>query len=164
MPKLPAHLLSASMCMLVAACSGASSTPETNGTDDPLAGASGANTPAGAKAPAKGASSPGATPAPAPAPAPPAADPNAPGTAGQPGRISVDEHCCYGAKYFRCPSTAACFGGFDIDACEAKCKDADDACFDACGAAADAAGAPKGCDATVAPPAGVDCANGAIDL
>jgi hypothetical protein len=80
---------------------------------------------------------------------------------GHPGRVSVDEHCCYGTTYFRCPNATACFGGFDLGACLSSC--ADGACEDACSASADAAGAPKGCRVT-APPVGVDCTNGSIEV
>jgi hypothetical protein len=152
-------LVAAGWMLALVACSGATSTPETQGADPPSAGA----------ADAKGGAPGGGTPsksAPAPKPgtdAPATPDPNAAGAAGQPGRLSVDEHCCYGATYFRCPSTAACFGGFDIDACIDACVDLDDACLDACAAKEAAAGAPKGCQ-SLAPPAGVDCANGWIDL
>ncbi len=151
--------------LALAACSGATSTPETSGTDDPIKGAGETGAPAAGKSAAKGSptQAPGAsTPAATPDPATP--DPAIPpaGTDGQPGRISVNEHCCYGATYFKCPNAAACFGGFDAEACLAKCG-GNDACADACSAQEDAAGAPKGCQ-TMAPPKGVDCANGSINL
>lgn len=166
MNKLLGLTVTASMLVVVAACSGATPTPETAGTDEPIKGASNSTSsaPAGGT-PAKGAPSqaPGSsTPAAPPDPALP--DPTQAGTDGQPGRVSVNEHCCYGAMYFRCPSTAACFGGFDFDACLAKCAEGDDACSDACSDKEDAAGAPKGCQANVTPPPGVDCANASIDL
>ena len=162
MNKLVGLTVTGFMLALVA-CSGATSTPETSGTDDPIKGAGETRAPA-AKSPAKD------SPAPAPGAVPPAATPDpatpdpagTPGTDGQPGRISVNEHCCYGATYFKCPSASACFGGFDAQACLAKCGGSD-ACADACSAQEDAAGAPKGCQ-TMAPPKGVDCANGSINL
>ena len=86
------------------------------------------------------------------------------GQDGQPGRVSVNEHCCYGAVYYKCPSSAACFGGFDVDACLALCSDSDDVCSDACFDKMGLAGAPKGCQSNVTPPKGVDCPNGSISL
>ena len=104
------------------------------------------------------------TPAQPGTPAKPA-DPAAPaGQDGQPGRISSNEHCCYGGTYYKCPSSAACFGGFDINACLAVCAGPSDPCFDACFEKLDKAGAPKGCQTGVTPPKGVDCANGSINL
>lgn len=87
----------------------------------------------------------------------------APGDDGAPGenggnRIGAGEHCCFNGKYLRCPDTTACFGGFDVNDCLSKCADFD--CFQQCTDKLDAAGAPKGCDANAAPPAGIDCANG----
>ena len=151
-------------CMLaLVACSGAKSTPEIGGTDDAVKGAGETtNAPAPGKSSAKDAPTP-APPAATPDPGATPDDANATGTDGQPGRISVNEHCCYGATYFKCPNTAACFGGFDADACLARCADGDNACADACAAKEDAAGAPKGCQ-TVKPPKGIDCANGSITL
>lgn len=90
-------------------------------------------------------------------------DPGGVGEPGQPGRVSVNEHCCYGGKYFRCPNSAACFGGFDINACLSTCAGPQNPCFDACFDKLDAAGPPKGCQAT-AEPKGVDCANGSINI
>ena len=128
--------------LALAACSGASSTPETIGTDDPIKGAGETRAPAAAKSPAKDSASLAAgagTPATTPDPVIPPA--GTPGTDGQPGRISVNEHCCYGATYFKCPNAVACFGGFDGEACLAKCG-GNDARADACSAQEDAAGAP----------------------
>lgn len=86
-----------------------------------------------------------------------------PGEAGQPGRVSVNEHCCYNATYYRCPNSAACFGGFDIDACLSTCSGPSDPCFDTCFDKLSSAAAPKGCTITAAPK-GVDCAKGQISL
>ena len=157
-------LTAAGFMLVLVACSGSTTTPETGGTEDPVQGAGDTKgAPAAGKTSAKDAppAAPG-TPAATPAPASP--DGNQTGTDGQPGRISVNEHCCYGATYFRCPNAVACLGGFDADACVAACADGDDACADACAVKEDAAGAPKGCQANVTPPKGVDCANGSIDL
>jgi hypothetical protein len=85
-----------------------------------------------------------------------------PGEDGQPGRVAVNEHCCYGGTYYKCPSTAACFGGFDINACLDQCPGPFDPCFDACFDKLSNAGPPKGCQTTAAP-AGVDCKNGKIN-
>lgn len=157
MTKIIGLTATGTMLLLVAACSGATSTPETD--PSPTSGTPASTTGAkDAPATAPGAGTPSSTPAPA------TPDPSQTGTDGQPGRLSVNEHCCYGAKYFRCPNSAACFGGFDIDACLGGCADDDDACSDACSAKQDAVGAPKGCQANVTPPAGVDCATGSIDL
>ena len=82
---------------------------------------------------------------------------------GQPGRVSVNEHCCYGGTYFKCPSTSACFGGFDINACLSTCPGPFDPCFNECFDQLSNAPAPKGCQTTT-PPAGVDCANGNINI
>lgn len=86
-----------------------------------------------------------------------------PGASGQPGRVSVNEHCCYNATYYKCPNSAACFGGFDINACLSTCSGPSDPCFDACFDKLSSAGAPKGCAMTTAPK-GVDCAKGEISL
>jgi hypothetical protein len=85
------------------------------------------------------------------------------GENGQVGRVSVNEHCCFAGKYQRCPNSNACFGGFDINACLQGCSPFDP-CFDECFDKMDKAGPPKGCDANAQPPAGVDCANGQINL
>ena len=145
--------------LALVACSGASTPPELGQAPD--APITDAKTPAKADAPAS-------TPQPetpakksADEPAPPAPDaPVEPGAAGS--RISVNEHCCFGGKYFNCPNTAACFGGFDVQACLSKCTDT--ACFDACEQKLDTAGAPKGCNGNATPPKGVDCATGEIHI
>ncbi len=97
---------------------------------------------------------------------PKADDPGEDGEAGedgQAGRIAVNQHCCYGGKYFSCPNETACFGGVDVDACLATCGAKLD-CFDKCFEQLDNAPAPKGCRSDVKPPPGVDCANGQINL
>lgn len=158
------RLAAAGLTLALVACSGATSSPEIRGTEDPVKGAGGTTSaPTPGTSTAKDAPTPASgTPTGTPGPAAPPADANA-GTDDEPGRISVNEHCCYGATYFKCPSTAACFGGFDATACVAACGGGDDACADACAAKEEAAGAPKGCQ-TLAPPKGVDCANGSIQL
>lgn len=85
------------------------------------------------------------------------------GQDGNVGRVSSGPHCCFDGKYLECPSAAACWGGFDVDACISGCADTDDACFDACIDKLGSASAPAGCQSKAAP-AGVDCANGRIDL
>jgi len=176
---------------LVAACSGAAPAPLGGGDSDVVDDSEGkATLPPGTstKTPPKGSDgktetppagvtppgTPGADPAQPGQPGQPGepgqpgqpgqpGEPGQPGQAGQAGRISVNEHCCYGGAYFRCPSAAACFGGFDVNACLDQCAGPQDPCFDACFDKLDAAGPPKGCQ-SVAPPNGVDCANGSINL
>lgn len=111
----------------------------------------------------------------APTSSPPPASPTTPGTGAAPGadgadgangnagRMSSGLHCCFESKYLECPTPAACWGGFDVDACIAACDPSDVACIGACVDKLDAAGAPVGCQSK-APPAGVDCANGQIDI
>ncbi len=81
---------------------------------------------------------------------------------GQPGRVSVNEHCCYGGTYYKCPSSNACFGGFDIGACLDTCASPFEPCWDECFDKLSNAGPPAGCQQT-AEPAGIDCANGKIN-
>lgn len=90
-------------------------------------------------------------------------NPGGNGEDGEVGRVSVNEHCCFAGKYQRCPSSNACFGGFDIDACLQNCNPLDP-CFDECFDKMDKAGPPKGCDANAQPPPGVDCAKGQINI
>jgi len=90
-------------------------------------------------------------------------DPGQPGEPGQAGRVSVNEHCCYGGAYYKCPNSAACFGGFDVNSCLQGCSPFDP-CWDECFDKLSNAGAPKGCQANANPPAGVDCANGNINI
>lgn len=85
------------------------------------------------------------------------------GDNGEGNRVSVGEHCCFNGRYLKCPDANACFGGFDINACLQACNPLDP-CFEACFDKLNKASAPKGCDANAAPPPGVDCANGQIDL
>ncbi len=148
---------------------GGTTTPGTN-ADKGKGGTTGGNTTPGAKpgdkpggkgTPSGNPGTPGTPGNPGDPPDP--NDPGVPGQNGQPGRVAVNEHCCFGGKYFKCPDVNACLGGFDLDACLANCN-AGDACFDDCFTKLDNAGAPKGCDANAAPPAGVDCANGNINL
>lgn len=155
------------------ACSGASSTPPDPYTSDSKATtASSANAPPRAATSAAPAPSGAATTAPsASTPAPPKGTPtteprqggDADGENGAAGTIAVDEHCCFGGKYLRCPTTAACLGGFDLDACIDGCGFADVRCIEGCTSKL-GNGGPVGCDATAAPPPGVDCANGTIDI
>jgi hypothetical protein len=42
---------------------------------------------------------------------------------GQPGQNGADV-CCQDGQSYDCPTTAACLGGFDLDACLAACNDA----------------------------------------
>jgi hypothetical protein len=170
--------------LLAVACGGTTTTttdePDTSGGSDKAPSAqspSGGGGGGGAAAPSGSDAKKGGDPAPAPSsggstppdpgssPPPPAGDPGGtPGQDGSPGRISVNEHCCYGGKYYKCPNSAACFGGFDIDACLAACSGPMDPCWDACFNQLDSAGPPKGCQSGVAEPKGVDCANGQINI
>jgi hypothetical protein len=79
-------------------------------------------------------------------------------------RIAIDGICCYGGSYFACPNAAACYGGFDVNACLATCNGPEDPCFDACFAKEDSAGPPVGCTAGAAEPPGIDCATGTIEI
>ncbi len=78
-------------------------------------------------------------------------------------RVSINEHCCYGAQYFKCPDATACFGGFDVDACLSTCAGPASPCFSKCFEQEASAPAPKGCQAKAAPK-GIDCANGNFEF
>jgi hypothetical protein len=177
------HSLNGSLVFLAAwvlgagACGGDLEVPEAAG--QPV---SGAPTPAPAPTPARGAGDPQeviadggiifpsaeggpdatAPPGPAPLPQPPRLDAGGGGHGFA--RIAIDGICCYGSNYFACPNTAACYGGFDINACLATCSGPEDPCFDACFSKEDSAGPPLGCPADMAEPPGVDCATGTIQL
>ena len=86
-----------------------------------------------------------------------------PGQNGQPGRASVNQHCCYGGTYYKCPDSNACFGGYDVNACLSTCPGPFDPCFEECFDKLSNAPPPKGCQ-TMAAPAGIDCANGNINV
>lgn len=49
--------------------------------------------------------------------------PGTPGTPGAPGTPGTNGNdvCCYNGQFYDCPSSAACLGGFDIDACLNAC-------------------------------------------
>lgn len=163
------------LLIILPACGGASSapvgtveedpTPPSGATKLPATNKDKSGTPAGTPKDPSATTPPTGTP-PATPGTPPADHPGGPGGAGQPGqpgRISVNEHCCYTGKYFKCPNSAACFGGFDVNACLSTCAGPQDPCFNACFQKLDAAGAPKGCQ-SAPEPKGVDCANGSINL
>jgi len=135
-----------------------SSTDKNGGTTTP---ASGTNGPDGKPGTADDKTQP--TPPPNQDEDNPGNQPGVPGQNGQAGRVSVNEHCCFNGKYQRCPNANACLGGFDLNACLANCSPFDP-CFDECFDKIDNAGPPNGCDANAAPPPGVDCANGEINL
>jgi hypothetical protein len=157
---------------LVVACSGA---PAPTGTGQPEQKGRGAKKPgegggeaSNGQTAGNNAGKPGGTNAGKPGEG--KADPGEPGEGeeggepGQPGRISVNGHCCYGAKYYKCPDSAACFGGFDVDVCLDACNGGPgDACWEECFDKLSNAPAPKGCQTNVTPPKGIDCANGQIN-
>jgi secreted trypsin-like serine protease len=59
----------------------------------------------------------GASPEPEPEPEPPPA-----GGGGGTSRSASGQNCCFNGQYFACPDTAACFGGFDVNACINGCN------------------------------------------
>jgi len=165
----PASLLAcaalSSVVAVLTACGGSSSDP-VSGADSPVITEPPEVTEPTPGSPAPSAPAPGpVAPAPdgppPPVSPPPAPTPTSPGPDGKSGRVAVNQHCCYGGAYYRCPNTAACFGGVDLAVCLSGCTSA--SCFSSCAALLDAAGPPVGCAASTAP-AGVDCANGRIDL
>lgn len=134
---------------------GSAQTPPSSGEAKPGDAKGDAKKDADEGAPGDEAAKPGDAPADVPG------DPGAPGENGG-SRIAVGEHCCFNGKYLRCPDSAACFGGFDVNDCFSKCADVD--CIQTCADKLDAAGAPKGCNANAAPPPGIDCANGQMNF
>jgi hypothetical protein len=91
-------------------------------------------------------------------------DDGANGANGTSGTISVGNLCCFNGQFFLCPNSNACLGGFDLDGCFQSCNPTDPACLQACASKAGASNGPVGCDANAKPPAGVDCANGSIQV
>ena len=124
-----------SVAALVIGCGGADSSPpvgdSTDGTKEEPSQAKLPNksegTPAKSdKAPSGGTATPPGTPGTEP-------DPNTlPGKDGEPGQPGLSGVCCYNNTSYDCPDQKSCLGGYDYDACQDACADADFDCQIAC--------------------------------
>ena len=147
-----------SLAAVVVGCSGGTSAPPDDSSQADSTPPSGASLPkktdsAPGKPGAQGstptgqtAPQPGATPAPGTTPTP--ADPGQPGQNGSSGRSSDGNTCCYNNVELACDEVQ-CFGGYDENACEAKCGAIDIDCIIKCVDGLDSAPPPtKQCKAT----------------
>jgi hypothetical protein len=70
-------------------------------------------------------------------------------------RSASGQDCCFNGQYLKCPNTAACFGGFDVNQCINACN-GDFNCTIGCTNKLSNAPPPKGCTQS-APPPNVQC-------